>query len=360
MGAIQSALEDCATSTPAYLKEYIGTPATRARGGSHTTIVYSSVPTADASPAHTGSFRSSPSTRYSGPNLSGLRPGLPLDVNDERYRRKVARERTTRVGGSVYEAPAATASPPVTDIWDEAGAEAAILGPVRVQPLRNGSTDVVRAKASFDDAEEAADVNIEPRMPESNTDASSASLRASVEKLQMEFSQRRLDEKEEAVVEETPEDLAKREEMEVCRQEESKLLKLLNVAVHPLEAKAIEEKSQKMGGAFEKWYLLDADWFREWSAFLKGGERPGRIENGKLVSRSGEAWPGLEAGTSYVAIDEPAWGLLSELYGADAPIVRKTFDIYDYEEEEEDDDEEAEGEAEEEGQSASEACSVPA
>ena len=39
--------------------------------------------------------------------------------------------------------------------------------------------------------------------------------------------------------------------MEVCRQEESKLLKLLNVAVHPLEAKAIEEKSQKMGGALK-------------------------------------------------------------------------------------------------------------
>ena len=60
------------------------------------------------------------------------------------------------------------------------------------------------AKASFDDAEEAAGVNIEPRMPESNTDASSASLRASVEKLQMEFSQRRLDEKEEAVVRRRP------------------------------------------------------------------------------------------------------------------------------------------------------------
>ena len=60
----------------------------------------------------------------------------------------------------------------------------------------------------------------------------------------------------------------------MIRREEARMLEMLTIVVHPFEAEA----HQKSG----LWYLLEAEWFREWSAFLQnGGERPGSIENGQ-------------------------------------------------------------------------------
>mmetsp|Transcript_23435 Transcript_23435/g.43584 ORF Transcript_23435/g.43584 Transcript_23435/m.43584 type:complete len:374 (-) Transcript_23435:37-1158(-) len=107
----------------------------------------------------------------------------------------------------------------------------------------------------------------------------------------------------------------------VCRDEEAQLLGSFTVVVHPSEVP--DDPPQE-------WYLVEAGWFREWSAFLRGAPRPGKINNGKLVntSRQNEAWPDQKPGKHYVGMDHVAWNLLKEIYGADLAVVRKVFDIY--------------------------------
>jgi len=109
--------------------------------------------------------------------------------------------------------------------------------------------------------------------------------------------------------------------LKIHRNEEAKLFEYLNILVHPSE----EPKSSS-----ETWFLLEADWFRAWSGFLKGGPRPGKINNSRLINGEDELpWPAQEPGRHYVALDTQAWALLSELYGADITIERKHFEIYD-------------------------------
>ncbi|GBG32131.1 Ubiquitin carboxyl-terminal hydrolase 33 [Hondaea fermentalgiana] len=105
----------------------------------------------------------------------------------------------------------------------------------------------------------------------------------------------------------------------IQREEESKLLARLNILVAPFE----EPKEP-----IDTFYLLEADWFRDWSAFLRGAARPGEIQNGKLLDSDGQPWPELEAGQDYVAIDKVAWNLLRDIYGADSAIKRPVYDLY--------------------------------
>ena len=409
MGAVQSAFEDCATSTPAYLQEYLGTPSGARRGSSHTTIVYSAVPTYDAGRPRSGSgqkggrgtrpFRSprpqninsntSP-VPYSGPSLVGLNPDTAassrnarnfrdnrsaidfslrrVDINDERYRRKLGPGGSDRPGGSVYETPSSVAGPVCTDIWDEAGAAAEILGPVRVDPL-NGTKTSVRIKrekkssktraahaaeseieahgkkksgsenmrnekydeiasssSSIDSDENASDVDSDA----DGCNGEDALLRQSVKKLADEVGGGKTSEAADGANTISASEKAKLEELEICRQEEANLLKMLNIAAHPMEAASMREAAATRNEYINEWYLIEGDWFRQWTGFLKClDERPGRIQNSKLVCEAnGEAWPGLDAGTHYVAVDAPAWGLLSEVYGFDVVIVRTKFDIY--------------------------------
>mmetsp|Transcript_9259 Transcript_9259/g.15034 ORF Transcript_9259/g.15034 Transcript_9259/m.15034 type:complete len:376 (-) Transcript_9259:1951-3078(-) len=108
--------------------------------------------------------------------------------------------------------------------------------------------------------------------------------------------------------------------LNVYRDEEAKLLERLVIVVHPSE-----EPEEPIG----EWYLLDAEWFREWSAFLRGAVRPGRILNSKLLDRvTGEPWAGQEPGKHYVGLDVVAWNLLRDIYGSDIEIVRPAFNIY--------------------------------
>jgi len=134
--------------------------------------------------------------------------------------------------------------------------------------------------------------------------------------------------------------------LNICREEELVRLERLCIVVHPSEA---PDSAPDSG-----WFLLEAGWFRKWSAFLRGAARPGRIRNAALLntdssrssSRNGtdssnntsdgsasggeesHAWPGLRPGKDYVGLDNVAWRLLSEVYGADVAVVRVAFDIY--------------------------------
>mmetsp|Transcript_8965 Transcript_8965/g.17660 ORF Transcript_8965/g.17660 Transcript_8965/m.17660 type:complete len:421 (-) Transcript_8965:1302-2564(-) len=107
--------------------------------------------------------------------------------------------------------------------------------------------------------------------------------------------------------------------LRVHREEESKLFARLNIIVAPFE-----EPNEPIDDHF----LLDAEWFRDWSAFLKGAARPGPIENGKLLDGDGKPWPGLDAGQDYVGIDKVGWNLLKDIYGADCAIIRPVYDLY--------------------------------
>ena len=97
------------------------------------------------------------------------------------------------------------------------------------------------------------------------------------------------------------------------------MLEKLTMVVHP---------SEEPKRAPASWFLLEASWFREWSAFLRGAPRPARIINGKLLSPDGEPWPSLQPGKHYIALDAVAWQLLRDIYGADCAIERPRFDIY--------------------------------
>ena len=79
-------------------------------------------------------------------------------------------------------------------------------------------------------------------------------------------------------------------EIDIIRREEARMLEVLTIVVHPLEVEMVGNCEQQ-GGADQLqhspapplWYLLEAEWFRQWSAFLQAGdERPGPIENGTL------------------------------------------------------------------------------
>jgi hypothetical protein len=113
---------------------------------------------------------------------------------------------------------------------------------------------------------------------------------------------------------------------DTCREEEASLKELLTISQGGEE----EEPVDGEGG----WSLVSADWYRSWIAFLEGGPRPGRINNAVLLKsasgRDGDAQPrsGLKVGVDYVGFDARAWGILSEVYGADVRIDRIHVDIY--------------------------------
>jgi hypothetical protein len=106
--------------------------------------------------------------------------------------------------------------------------------------------------------------------------------------------------------------------LDICREEESKLLNKLTVALHPAEVETIEENRKKN----ISWFLVEAGWWRAWTSFLKGSvTRPGEICNANLLSEDGSSlWPTLQHGDHFVAMDKKSWGIISDIYGADVSV----------------------------------------
>lgn len=108
--------------------------------------------------------------------------------------------------------------------------------------------------------------------------------------------------------------------LKLCREEELELRKSFSLVAFPFE---IDEATET-----NKWYIVEANWFRQWSKFLDGQPRPGPITNSALLSKDNKPKPGLNPGEHYFGLDQAAWNQLSGRYGADVAICKSTYDIY--------------------------------
>jgi len=96
---------------------------------------------------------------------------------------------------------------------------------------------------------------------------------------------------------------------------------------------AAEESASASLSAADKFYLVEGAWHSAWKAWLSASDtsatRPGPVPNLSLLSAD-ERTPraGLSYPSSYRAVPQRVWQEISELYGADAAIVRSSTDIY--------------------------------
>ncbi|KAG0004693.1 Ubiquitin carboxyl-terminal hydrolase 20 [Modicella reniformis] len=76
------------------------------------------------------------------------------------------------------------------------------------------------------------------------------------------------------------------------------------------------------------WYLIGADWLKEWHAF-KGGDRPpGPIRNSQFLKDNGQPRAGMKRGMDYRGINQNVWRYLYSIYGGGPEFVRASLDLY--------------------------------
>jgi len=110
-------------------------------------------------------------------------------------------------------------------------------------------------------------------------------------------------------------------------QEQRQLEKL---AVIQADAGLTQNQKKHMKEQSE-WYIIDADWLRQWRAYSKDGSReprPGPISNNVLLDDEGVPKPGLERVTTYRGINKQTWNLFVQLYGGGPEIRRAVLDLY--------------------------------
>eukprot|EP00743_Colponemidia_sp_Colp-15_P011810 GILK01013276.1.p1 GENE.GILK01013276.1~~GILK01013276.1.p1 ORF type:complete len:320 (-),score=27.36 GILK01013276.1:490-1350(-) len=78
------------------------------------------------------------------------------------------------------------------------------------------------------------------------------------------------------------------------------------------------------------WFILDACWLRQWRAFINhSGDRPGPIENTRLLDSSGRVLSGLLKVSDYRAVCQEVWLFLRSQYGGGPALPRASIDLYD-------------------------------
>ncbi|KAF9386418.1 Ubiquitin carboxyl-terminal hydrolase 33 [Podila verticillata] len=78
----------------------------------------------------------------------------------------------------------------------------------------------------------------------------------------------------------------------------------------------------------QMWYLIGADWLKEWHAFKAGDKPPGPIKNSQFLKDNGHPRAGMKRGTDYRGINHNVWRYLHNIYGGGPEFVRCTLDLY--------------------------------
>ncbi|KAF9972437.1 Ubiquitin carboxyl-terminal hydrolase 33 [Actinomortierella ambigua] len=81
-------------------------------------------------------------------------------------------------------------------------------------------------------------------------------------------------------------------------------------------------------GEGELWYLIGADWLKEWHAFKAGDRPPGPIRNSQFLKDNGQARAGMKRGVDYRGINSRVWRYLQGIYGGGPEFARATLDLY--------------------------------
>ncbi|KAG0352314.1 Ubiquitin carboxyl-terminal hydrolase 33 [Podila minutissima] len=78
----------------------------------------------------------------------------------------------------------------------------------------------------------------------------------------------------------------------------------------------------------QMWYLIGADWLKEWHSFKAGDKPPGPIRNSQFLKDNGQPRAGMKRGTDYRGINHNVWRYLHSIYGGGPEFVRGTLDLY--------------------------------
>ncbi|KAG0224367.1 Ubiquitin carboxyl-terminal hydrolase 33 [Actinomortierella wolfii] len=81
-------------------------------------------------------------------------------------------------------------------------------------------------------------------------------------------------------------------------------------------------------GEGELWYLISADWLKEWHAFKAGDRPPGPIRNSQFLKDNGQPRAGMKRGVDYRGINSRVWRYLHGIYGGGPEFARATLDLY--------------------------------
>ncbi|KAG0305025.1 Ubiquitin carboxyl-terminal hydrolase 33 [Dissophora globulifera] len=76
------------------------------------------------------------------------------------------------------------------------------------------------------------------------------------------------------------------------------------------------------------WYLIGADWLKEWHSFKGGDQPPGPIRNSQFLKDNGQPRAGMKRGVDYRGINCNVWRYLHDIYGGGPEFVRATLDLY--------------------------------
>lgn len=112
---------------------------------------------------------------------------------------------------------------------------------------------------------------------------------------------------------------------EICVKEAAELEK--RRSLEEAEVKALDSATIAEG---EFWYLIDANWLHQWSAF-KSGQRPnppGPITNNRLFKSPTLPRDNLSRGIHYRGVNEKVWNFFWSVYGGGPVIKKSTINIY--------------------------------
>ncbi|KAG0088478.1 Ubiquitin carboxyl-terminal hydrolase 20 [Podila epicladia] len=84
----------------------------------------------------------------------------------------------------------------------------------------------------------------------------------------------------------------------------------------------VSKLDSNMIGEGQMWYLIGADWLKEWHSFKGGDKPPGPIRNSQFLKDNGQPRAGMKRGTDYRGINHNVWKYLHSIYGGGPEFVR--------------------------------------
>jgi hypothetical protein len=95
------------------------------------------------------------------------------------------------------------------------------------------------------------------------------------------------------------------------------------------DIRALERANIALGHRYDRpdhptdpWFMIESQWLTKWRNFVNGGERPGHIDNHKLLNPAlegaSEARPGLKKGDDYRRVNRNVWEYFMGRYGGGA------------------------------------------
>ncbi|KAG0254823.1 Ubiquitin carboxyl-terminal hydrolase 33 [Actinomortierella ambigua] len=90
----------------------------------------------------------------------------------------------------------------------------------------------------------------------------------------------------------------------------------------------VSEMDSIVIGNGELWFLIGADWLKEWHAFKAGDRPPGPIRNSQFLKDNGQARAGMKRGIDYRGINRRVWRYLHGIYGGGPEFCRAALDLY--------------------------------